>query len=346
MKKVNSLQRSDYISRSQVNSLLLRHLPCQGQFIDSFMSESGHGIPHGRKVFRIANEQLDLGAKKIGKEESKSLQWACLIHDIADIKDAQEYKDVFSAYKADRASIAPLFHGLNKSVETSVDSELAAFDTALTTNGKLRPYHHLTAAVFAYKALAVVLGTEGAKLTAQAILLHSGRNSDQFSDNMTINLLRDADKIEGLNIKRLIEVNARFGRVFFDPGISFDLRVEIIRDRKRPEDQEAREKGLKLDTFQFAGIRSLILDTNPAFYANPQMSGLYLQHHGMFNRFLNDVISSARNLNKDSEVFKSNLAELSRAFEFASTLPEYSSVKAQLLAGKARVEKIRTRNSI
>jgi hypothetical protein len=325
---------------SQVNGFLLKNLPGQTEFVGAFMKDRGHGVSHGREVLRIAGEQVKLGGIALNDRDWNCLEWAGALHDIADVKSPEEYRSVFAAYKVDSETIAPVLSGLSEPACNSVNSEIAAFQNALEQSGKLRHFHHLTAAVFAFTALSDVLGPDDARLTAQAILLHSERDLTLFPQNPVVRLFRDSDKIEGLDMARLIDINIKAGRVFFDPAIPFSLREEIIRGGTRPEDQESREAAPKLDTFQFAGIRSLMLDTNPAFYANPQLAGIYLERHAVFEGFLKDLIRTATEHDQTVPLLKENLETLVKAFDYASTLTEYAALNAQLLSGSRQLEGI------
>lgn len=322
----------------QVNEFLSRNLPGQAAFVDAFMKDRGHGVSHGREVLRIAGEQVKLGGIAINDRDWNCLEWAGALHDIADVKSPEEYRSVFAAYKVDSETIAPVLSGLSEPACASVNSELAAFQNALEQGGKLRHFHHLTAAVFAFTTLSDVLGPDEARLAAQAILLHSERDLTLFPQNPVVRLFRDSDKIEGLDMARLIDINIKAGRVFFDPAIPFHLREEIIRGGTRPEDQEARSEVPKLDTFQFAGIRSLMVDTNPAFYANPQLAGLYLEKHAVFDGFLKGLIRTATEHNITVPLFKENLRTLIKAFDHASVITEYAFLVPQLASGKKQIE--------
>ncbi len=327
------------IRLAKARAILIKHLPGQEAFITDFLHDRGHGIPHGRKVFRIANEQLNLSNTSLAPNDLASLQWACLIHDIADVKNSEQYRAVFGDYSVNKTSMRSLLVGLDFNAEQSITSEITTFENALgTPDEKLRPYHHLTAAVFALRALGEDLGKDGARLAAQAILLHSERSLSIFPDNTVIRLLRDADKIEGLNISRLVEINKKAGRIFFDPAINWSLRQQMIRGAIRPERQEQEAPRLKLDTLQFAGIRSLFVDTNPTFYANPLLVKPYLTRHGMFSRFLNDVMQAAK---KETfpKLLRPTLETLRNAIEYAQTQDAYRTVDDQLKKGNQKVNR-------
>lgn len=112
----------------------------------------------------------------------------------------------------------------------------------------------------------------------------------------------------------------------------------MIRGAIRPERQEQEAPRLKLDTLQFAGIRSLFVDTNPTFYANPLLVKPYLTRHGMFSRFLNDVMQAAK---KETfpKLLRPTLETLRNAIEYAQTQDAYRTVDDQLKKGNQKVNR-------
>lgn len=279
--------------------------PNRRAFVDRFKLDRGHGIPHGVKVFDIAKEMVDLSGIELERKQFDSLQCASLLHDIADIKDAAEYRSVFGNLKVTNDAILPIVEGVQSESKENAYQQISEFNMALSQGRNLRPFHNLTGSLFADNLLSNSYEGDAIKekfniddkTVAQAIFYHSERKLELIPNNIVVRLLRDADKIEGLDLQRLIDINTKAGRVFFDPSIPFSLRVEMLSGRIRPEEQEARDPGLKLDTFQFAGVRSLFLDTNPDMYALPDIANTYLRKHELFNTYLEQIIAATGQYN-------------------------------------------------
>ncbi|MBU0573668.1 MAG: HD domain-containing protein [Candidatus Margulisbacteria bacterium] len=309
-----------YPSRSEVSGVLSKKLT--PTFVGRFLDNRVHGYVHGKRVHSIA-VQLQPELTGLGAE---ALRWACAIHDIADVDTAQEFSDNFSEHVPTEDNLGSILIGF-KPDEPSFKLMMAAargFNEALSKGKFLRPYHHLTGAVFAnamFKEQNILLG----RLTATSVLFHSLRDVSIFPDIRVAKALRDADKLERVMSHDLWpgyiqEGKDRYGKLFFDPSISWNVRTGLL-GGERPEMQE---KICKLDIFQYI-MESFMMDTLPANYVLRDSVAEFLKQKNAFVEFLQRVILDAVRKNNDSpEMTKGELQLLAEMLSQAQKLELFS----------------------
>ncbi len=294
------------------------------------MKDKAHGFPHAKTVYNIQQNLLEYGKISLTENENNVLQCATMLHDITMIGSPVEYMKVFADHiDVSKNSLSQLLTGLDGYCSSSVFISAGYFKSALQNpDENLCRFHHLTAALFAYKILQEELGSVDAKIAAWAILFHHESKLDQIPGDPVVRLLRDSVKIHSLDelslCKNISKYVVNYERPFFNPAIQQKLRIDVLEGRKIPDEQELENSELKLDAFQFA-LKTLFLDTNPNMFALPEIAGPYLQDHDVFTRLLNRVILSAEQHKKTSESQIENLELLKMLLSHAMKSSNYSS---------------------
>ncbi len=322
-----------------MQGLLLKSLP--QPFVRNFIKDHARGFLQSVRVNRIQEELLKSGTISLTGKEIDTLQWATTLHDITYIEDRAEYLKVFAGNDVSKESIFPVLTGLNIDSVAKFLREAGQFNLALQKrDAPLYPFHHITAALFAYNILRDELGSD-AVIAAQAILFHHERNLDLIPANTAVRLLRDAVKIKSLSewdLNENIKTNVNeCSRSFFDPFIPMKLRKEILEGRVSPAEQESRDPGLTLDAFQFA-MEFLFPDTNPDMFALPGMVKPYLERDPLFFKFLNVILISVEKYEENTIPQIENLRLLKVLLRLALKNGKYSGSVDYIKAGEAAVK--------
>jgi hypothetical protein len=329
------------LTANRVRGLLIKHLPLHGSFVQDFMRDGECGLLHGKKIAKIQQELQKFGKIDLTGKGTGALQWATMLHEITYINDRAEYMKVFSGHEVSKESIFPVLAGLNNDSIAKALKGVGEFNSALKKgDAPLYPFHHLTAALFAYNILQDELGSD-AVIAAQAILLHHERDIKLIPADPAVRLLRDSVKIESLNERSLTEnINRNiliYNRLFFDPDIIQEVREEILEGRINPDDQEFDNAGFKLDAFQFT-VEFLFPDTNPDRFALPDVVRPYLHRHELFLKFLRVVVEAAENYNESIELRVENLGSLKGLMLFALKNNKYASNVDRIKIGAGAVD--------
>jgi hypothetical protein len=329
------------LSLTKTRVLLAKHLP--RPFVNKFIEDRTSGFLHCRVVAKIERELLTFGPHNFLENKRPALQWATMLQNVTNFEGRTTYNKLFGKYEVSERSLSPILADLDDESACRVLYEAEAFNSALGgPHGKLRPFHNLTAALFAYNVLQEELGVANAVMAAQAILFHHETNVDLIPDIPVVRLLRDAAKLENLGKWSLTENIANnvdnLNRPFFNFDIPLELRIELLEGHSIPEKQAYENSELTFDAFQFA-LKFLFHDTNPNSFALPNMVGPYLRKHQLFVNFTDVAIDAAQRYNKTTELQIMNLDTIKELMQLAVQNTKYAKMVDLIGIGSAAVDK-------